>query len=100
MNTLTIILAVVVALVVLVLIAGRAGLLKGRAPQLGVHDGRLKPPKRTPNSVSSQAMLYPDAPQRDNARIDPFAVRGDGVSSLDRLRAIVGAMPGAQIVVS
>jgi len=100
MHTLTIVLAVVVALLVLFVIAGRAGLLKGRTPQLGVRDGRLKPPKRTPNSVSSQAALYPDAPQRHYAAIEPFPLRVDAVQSLDRLRSIVTALPGAQIVES
>jgi uncharacterized protein (DUF1499 family) len=98
MTTLTTVIAVVAGLVVLVWIAGRAGLLKGRAPQLGVRDGRLKPPKRTPNSVSSQALLYPDAPQRNNAAIEPLPVRGDAVRSIENLRAIVAAMPGARIV--
>src|SRR5262249_60862549 len=66
--------------------------------QLGVHDARLKPPKRTPNSVSSQAALYPDAPQRSYALIDSFALRGDPARSIERLRSIITAMPGAQLV--
>ena len=98
MNTLATLVIVLVGLVVLLLVAGRAGLLKGRAPQLGVQDGRLKPPRRTPNSVSSQAALYPDAPQRAYATIEPFAVRGDPARSIERLRAIMAAMPGAQII--
>ena len=100
MNTLSTVVAVVVALVALILIAGRAGLLKGRTPQLGVRDGRLTPPRRTPNSVSSQAALYPDAPQKDYAAIAPFALRGDAPRSIERLRSIVAALPGAQIVES
>src|SRR5262245_37649431 len=100
MNTLTSILLLVAALVVLVFIAGRAGLLKGRAPQLGVQNGRLKPPKRTPNSVTSQATLYPDAPQKDYSAIKPFPVRGDGSASIERLRSILAALPGAQIIES
>lgn len=89
---------VVLALAVLLLLAGRAGLLKGHAPQLGVRDGRLKPPSRTPNSVTSQAALYADAPQRDYAAIDPLPLRGDGAQSIEKLRAIVGALPGATLV--
>ena len=98
MNTLATVVFLLIGLVVLVFIAGRAGLLKGRAPQLGVQDGRLKPPKRTPNSVSSQAALYPDAPQRAYATIEPFAVRGDPGRSIERLRAVIAALPGAQII--
>ena len=98
MSTVTTVVAVLAGLLALLWIAGRAGLLKGRVPQLGVRDGRLKPPKRTPNSVSSQAGLYPDAPQQRYATIDPLPVRGDPVRSLERLSSIVAAMPGARIV--
>ena len=50
---------VVLVLVALVAVgAGQAGLLRGRDPtELGVRDGRLRPPSSTPNSVSSQAAL-------------------------------------------
>jgi uncharacterized protein (DUF1499 family) len=89
---------VVVGLAVLVFIVGRAGLLKGKPPQLGVRDGRLKPPARTPNSVTSQAALYPDAPQRDYAAIDPLPLRGDGTASLEKIRTVVATMPGATVV--
>jgi uncharacterized protein (DUF1499 family) len=89
---------VIAGLAVLLFLAGRAGLLKGRAPQLGVREGKLKPPARTPNSVSSQAALYPDAPQRDYAAIDPLPLRGDGAASLEKVRTIVAALPGATVV--
>jgi uncharacterized protein (DUF1499 family) len=98
MSTFAAVIGVIVALAVLLFLAGRIGLLQGRAPQLGVRDGRLKPPSRTPNSVTSQASLYPDAPQRDYAAIAPFAVRGDPTGSLERLRTIVAAMPGAAVI--
>ena len=98
MSTLSTLAIVLVALVALIFIAGRVGWLKGRTPQLGVRDGRLQPPKRTPNSVSSQAALYPDAPQKDHATIEPFVVREDARKSLERLRAIVTTMPGAQVM--
>lgn len=91
-------LAVLAGLALLIFLAGRAGLLKGSPPQLGVRDGRLKPPSRTPNSVTSQAHLYPDAPHRDYATIDPLPLRGDGAASIDKLRAIVAAVPGATLV--
>lgn len=91
-------LAVLAGLVLVVFIAGRAGLLKGTPPQLGVRDGRLKPPSRTPNSVTSQAQLYPDAVQRDYAAIDPLPLRGDGPASMEKLRTIIAGLPGATIV--
>ena len=53
-----------IALLVLIaaaVIAGQMGALRGRAPaDLGVKQGRLKAPSLNPNSVSSQADLYPD----------------------------------------
>jgi uncharacterized protein (DUF1499 family) len=91
----------IAALVVLAVLAGRLGLLQGKAPaNLGVRDGRLKPPAKTPNSVSSQALLYPEHPRRDVAQIAPLPLRGDGQATLVRLRQIVTAMPGAQVVKS
>lgn len=98
MTVLAYVLALVAGLAVLLFVAGRSGLLKGRAPSLGVRDGRLKPPSRTPNSVSSQARLYPDAPRREDAAIEPFPTRGDGVAGIERLRGIVAALPGAQVI--
>ena len=90
---------VVVVLVVAAILAGQAGLLKGRPPQdLGVRDGRLKPPSRTENSVTSQAALFPDAPQRSYAQIAPLALRGDGPATIARLKALVEATPGATVV--
>jgi uncharacterized protein (DUF1499 family) len=89
------------AAVLAVLLAGRFGLFSGKAPTtLGVHDGRLKAPARTPNSVSSQADLWPDAPLKDYARIAPiaFVAGGDGKATLARIAAIVEDLPGAKIV--
>lgn len=92
-------LIVIGGLAVLVLAAGRMGLLAGRAPaNLGVSDGRLKPPSRTPNSVSSQAGLWPDHPRHAQAQIAPLALAGDGRQTMERLRVIVQAMPGATVV--
>ncbi len=71
-------------------IAGQIGLLQGPVPKdLGVHDGRLKPPSRTPNSVTSQADLYPDHPQKDYARIAPFQFTGDGEKAMARIADIL-----------
>jgi uncharacterized protein (DUF1499 family) len=91
----------VAALVVAAIVAGRLGLLQGSAPQdLGVHDGRLKPPARKPNSVSSQAALYPDHPRHVAAQIAPLRYAGDATAAMARLAALVEATAGARIVKS
>jgi uncharacterized protein (DUF1499 family) len=64
-----------------------------------VRDGRLKPPSRTPNSVSSQAHLWPDRPV-DLARIEPFALRDDGPATIARIKAAIESMRGSRIVES
>lgn len=93
---------IVVTVVVLVAIgAGQLGLFQSSAPtDIGVRDGRLKPPSRTDNSVTSQAALYPDHPQRSYSAISPLALRGDGPATLAKIKAIVEAMPGARVVES
>lgn len=81
--------------------AARLGLLEGRLPaDLGVRDGRLKPPADTPNSASSQAHLYPDHPMRAYAQVQPLRYTGDPAAALERLRDAVGAMDGVRIVTS
>jgi uncharacterized protein (DUF1499 family) len=93
------VLILLIALAVLVLLAGRLGLLKGKAPQgLGVADGKLKRLSRTPNCVSSQADLWPDSLQCSYARIEPLALKGDGATTIAKLAAVVEALPGAKIV--
>ncbi len=85
--------------VVAVLLAARFGAFAGRTPDnLGVHDGKLKPPSRTPNSVSSQADLWPDAPQKDYARIAPLPLAGDAKATIARIAAVIEDLPGARIV--
>ncbi len=87
------------ALAGLALLAGQLGLLRGTPPaDLGVQGGRLKAPSNTPNSVSSQAELWPDHPQAAYARIAPLALVGDGPATLARIKAIVAATSGARIV--
>ena len=87
------------ALTVLALTAGQLGVFEGAAPaDLGVREGRLKPPSATPNSVSSQALLWPDHPQREYAAIAPFALRGDGPASISRLKQLLQGEPGTTIV--
>lgn len=95
-------LVLLLALPVAVVLAGQLGLLKGAMPgDLGVKDGRLKPPSRTPNSVSSQAALYGGDGAR-YAQIDPiaFATSGPnaGAETLTRIGRVVLKMPGARIL--
>ena len=79
--------------------AGRLGLLAGERPDnLGVHAGRLEPPSTTPNSVSSQAELYPEHPRHREAQIAPLAFEGDGAAAMTRLAALVEATDGAHVV--
>jgi uncharacterized protein (DUF1499 family) len=99
MNSMRWIVGVLAMLVVLVWLAGRLGALRGQAPaDLGVHEGRFKPPSRTPNSVSSQADLYPEHPMRDYARIAALPASGSAATSIARVRSVVERMPGSTIV--
>ncbi len=79
--------------------AARMGAFAGTAPvDLGVRDGKLKAPSPTPNSVSSQAALWPDHPQRAQAEIAPLALQGDAAATLARLALLIETTPGARIV--
>lgn len=98
MSILKWLLGAVVVLGIALLAAGRAGLLQGREPALGVRDGRLKPPSKTPNSVSSQAALHPGHPMRAHAEIAPLPLSGSGPETIARIQAIAEAMPGARVV--
>jgi uncharacterized protein (DUF1499 family) len=90
--------AVAIALVLALLAAGRLGALSGTPPDdLGVREGRLKPPSPTPNSVSSQAALDA-ASMPSSARINPLPLRGDATASMARLRAALEATEGVRIV--
>ncbi len=81
--------------------AGQAGLLSGSAPtDLGASGGKLKPPSVTDNSVSSQALLYPDHPRAASAQIAPLALQGDGPMTIARIKEVVEGMDGAQVVKS
>lgn len=94
------ILAFLVVIVPLVIFAaGQFGFLAGRSPPLGVSNGRLQPPSRTPNSVSSQASLWRDGEYASTyALIEPLPVRGDAASAISRLRILLADWPGARIV--
>lgn len=88
-----------IAVPVLAVLAGQLGAFTGSEPgDLGVKDGKLKPPSRNPNSVSSQAALYPDHPQRDYAGIAPLPLRGDAAASMARIKSILEATPRVRIV--
>jgi uncharacterized protein (DUF1499 family) len=80
------------------LLAGRAGVFAGRAPaDLGVRDGRLKPPSRTDNSVSSQAGLYAgEAAAR--AAVDPIRYRGPADGALARIGRVIESLPRTRVV--
>ena len=91
----------VLLLIVVAVAAGQLGFLQGTAPAgLGVRDGKLKPPSMTENSVTSQAALYPDHPQRKYADIAPLALKGDGPATIAKIKAIVEGMDGAKVIKS
>ena len=87
------------ALPVLLLLAGQAGLLRGAPPgDLGVSQGRLKALSNTPNCVSSQAHLYPGHPQQTYAQIDPLPLKAAGPqASLSALSQVLQAMNGVTV---
>jgi uncharacterized protein (DUF1499 family) len=86
-------------LTLLLLGAARLDLLAGRPPaDLGLRNGRLQAPSLTPNSVSSQARLYPGHPQQAAAQIDPLPLRGDGTASMQALAAVLRDWPGITVV--
>jgi uncharacterized protein (DUF1499 family) len=99
MKTLGWIALFVLAIAIALVLAGQLGLLRGQAPgDLGVHNGRLKPPSTTPNSVSSQADLYPDHPQREYARIAALPFTGASEQAMDKLAGILKATEGCVLV--
>lgn len=88
-----------IVIAVITIAAGQLGLFKGNPPNdLGVHDGRLKPPALTPNSVSSQALRYPEHPQKDYAAIAPIEISNSGKATLASIRTIIETMPGTKII--
>lgn len=90
---------VAVVIAALLFLAGQLGMLKGTQPSdLGVKGGRLKPPARTPNSVSSQADLYPNHPQTQYAAIAPLDYQGDAKAAMAKLVGVLQAQPGTVIV--
>lgn len=91
--------AVVAALGLALLGAGRLGLFSGTVPtDLGVRDGKLKAPSSTANSVSSQARMHAESKPPASARINPLPLRGEPEASMARLRSILQATEGVRIV--
>lgn len=89
---------VIAGLAAAVIAAGQVGMFAGTRPaDLGIKDGKLKPPSGTPNSVSSQAALWPGA-MSGYARIEPLPGRGTVGATMPRLRALVETMPGAAVI--
>ena len=92
-------LVAVAAVVAATLVAARLGMFSGHQPStLGLREGKLNPPSKSPNSVRSQAGLWPDHPQRERASIAPLALSGDGPATIARLAQVVQGMAGARIV--
>ena len=100
MRTLAVLAFIVVILPLLVLAAGQFGLFKGRPPtEPGLREGKLKPPSRTQNSVSSQAALWPESEYAvEYAKIEPIAFTQDSALAMNRLRDVLAGWPGARIV--
>ena len=93
----TISLVVFLVLPAAVLIAGQINLLNGRRPtDLGVKDGKLKPPRASAwNAVSSQATLHKHT---DYHAIAPLAYQGDGKTAFAKLTSIVRVKKGVNVV--
>ena len=64
-----------------------------RPGNLGVTDGRLAPPKRTPNSVSSQT----DAADGEHY-IAPIPFKGDALAAMAAVRKAVESTYGATVI--
>lgn len=93
--------ASLIALPVVLVLAGQLGLLSGQAPDdLGVQAERLKAPSLTRNSVSSQAALYPDHPQLSYAQIAPLPLIDPPQDSMALLQRALATEPGVRIVTS
>jgi uncharacterized protein (DUF1499 family) len=93
------VLSLALAIALAALAVGQAGLLRGRAPtDLGVRDGRLRPPSPTPNSVSSQTALYPGHAQRDYAHIAALPLRGSGPATIAKNKTIVESADRTEVI--
>ena len=90
---------VLLALALALLLAGQLGVFGGTPPtNLAVRDGRLKPPSKTENSVSSQAALHEGHPMQQGAMIDALPLRGTPAEAMARLGELLRSLPGASVV--
>lgn len=90
---------VVVGLLAAAVALVQFGILGGSRPvDIGVSNGRLKPPSPTRNSVSSQAARYPEHPQRAYAEIEPLPLKHGSAASLQVLADVLRSMPGVRVV--
>jgi len=64
-----------------------------RPDNLGVKEGRLAPPKTTPNCVSSQA-----SPADAEHYIAPIAFKGAAAAAMAAARKAIEGMPGATVI--
>jgi uncharacterized protein (DUF1499 family) len=64
-----------------------------RPDNLGAKDGRLAPPKSTPNCVSSQA-----DPADAEHYVAPIAFKGDAAAAMAAARKAVESMAGATVI--
>jgi len=65
----------------------------GRPRTLGVHDGRLSPPRQTPNSVVSEGIDASHA-----AYVAPIAFSGDPAAAMARLVTVLQSLDRVKIV--
>ncbi len=65
-----------------------------RPDHLGVRDGRLAPPKRTPNNVNSQTDGNADAEHH----IEPLRYSGDARQAWAALRQVIDGMPRVKVI--
>ncbi len=79
--------------------SGQVGLLSGKRPSdLGIIEGRLKPPPSSPNCVSSQAKLYPG---HEKAFIEPLIIRDQNrEATFEKLKKLLDQKPEAKLVTS
>jgi uncharacterized protein (DUF1499 family) len=100
MRALAILAFLFIILPLIVFAAGQFGFLAGRPPaEPGLKDGKLRPPSRTPNSVSSQAHLWPEGEYASEyAKIEPLRYTDDSSIAMNRLRETLTSWPGARIV--
>jgi uncharacterized protein (DUF1499 family) len=90
-------LAIIVAAAGLLLAAGQVGWFRGKPPTLlGVQGGRLPPPHVTRNNVHSQAAIL--GTRYAHTAIEPLPAQADALQTMERLRSLVEATPGAQVV--